>query len=565
MSALNDLQAAGEAPAWMNDESYRTLQGGYLLEGETPRGMYQRVATAAGSYYSDDVYWAVRFMDAMWSNWLCPASPILSNLGTDRGLPISCNSLHVGDSVDSIFEKNHELATLSKNGAGVGIYVGDIRGRGSKIKGNGVSEGIIPWAKVYDTTTLAVSQGSTRRGASALYLPIRHIDAEDFLHIRRPTGDQSRRCLNTNHALCVDDAWMNEMLAGDATKRDLWKEILKTRVETGEPYLFFNDTVNRANPECYTANGLDVKTSNICTEVTLYTDTDHTFVCCLSSLNLVRWEEWKNSDLPHVAVRFLDAVLSEYLFKARGVRGMGPSLASAEKGRAIGIGVLGWHTLLQERNLPFEGFDAMALNAKIFKHIRESAEVATKELALELGEPAWCRGFGRRNTHLMAIAPTVSNSAISGGWSAGIEPIAANVFGLKGAKGTFTRRNPTLQKLLRSKDRDSEETWKSILANSGSVAHLDFLSDDEKRVFATAREINQFALVRQAAQRQRYVDQAQSLNLFFASNSDPKYIHQVHVEAWKLGVKSLYYCRSEGVLRGDMASRSKEDCVACEG
>jgi ribonucleoside-diphosphate reductase alpha chain len=565
MSELDDLKSRGEAPSWMGEEGYVTLKGGYLFGPETPREMYVRVARAASIYYENSQYWEEKFFDAMWKNWLCPASPILSNMGLSRGFPISCNSIHVGDSVDSIFMKNHELAILSKNGAGVGIYLGDVRGRGASIKGNGKSEGIIPWAKVYDTTTLSVSQGSTRRGASAIYLPIEHLDIEEFINLRRPIGDVNRRCLNINHGISISNDWMISMLGGDKKKRLLWQEILKARVETGEPYLFFSDHVNDANPETYKARDLKVVTSNICTEITLYTDPDHSFVCCLSSLNLVWWDEWKDSDLPNVAVRFLDAVLQEYIQKTEGVLGMEASRRSAIKGRAIGIGVLGWHTLLQEMMLPFDGFEAMQLNSQIFRTIRKKSDEETGKLAIELGEPEWCVGSGRRNTHCLAVAPTVSNSTISGGYSAGIEPISANVFSQKSAKGTFIRKNPTLEKLLSSRDMNTSEIWVSINENNGSVQHLDCLSQDEKAVFLTAREINQHAIIKQAVQRQKWVDQGQSVNLFFGTNADPKYIHQVHVAAWEAGLKTLYYLRSEGVIKGDMAFRSKDECLACEG
>jgi ribonucleoside-diphosphate reductase alpha chain len=527
--------------------------------------MYSRVAKAAASYYKDDVKWAEKFFTAMWNNWLCGSSPVLANMGTERGLPISCNSVHVGDSVNSIFHKNHELAMLSKNGAGVGIYLGDIRGRGEVIKGNGKSEGVIPWAKVYDTTTVSVNQGSTRRGASAVYLPVEHGDIGEFINIRRPTGDVNRRCLNLNHGVCITDDWMKTMLAGDKAKRLLWQEILTNRVETGEPYLFFTDNVNSQNPACYTDKGLSVKTSNICTEIFLHTDPEHSFVCCLSSLNLVKWDEWKDTDTIEVAVRFLDAVLQEYIVKSENVPGLEASRASAIKGRAIGVGVLGWHSLLQSKMIPFDSFEAMSLNGQIFKTIRSRAEEETKLLAAELGEPEWCKGHNRRNTHLLAVAPTVSNSTISGGHSAGIEPIAANFYSQKSAKGTFIRKNTMLEEILETKTKNIPDIWKSINEFSGSVQHLDFLTEREKEVFLTAREINQHAIVKQAAQRQRWIDQGQSINLFFASNSSAKYIHEVHLAAWEAGLKSLYYFRTEGVIRGDLASRSKEECSACEG
>lgn len=563
--SLAKLKSKGEAPEWMNEEGYKTLQGGYLLEGETPREMYDRVATAAGSYYADSQKWKAKFFDVMWKNWLCPASPVLSNMGTDRGLPISCNSIHVGDSVDSIFGKSHELAMLSKNGAGVGIYLGDVRGRGATIKGNGRSEGVIPWAKVYDSTVVSVSQANVRRGAAAVYIDIRHLDIEEFIQMRRPTGDVNRRCMNLNHGICIDDLWMQEMMAGDKAKRHLWQEILKARVETGEPYLFFTDNVNKANPASYIANNLTVKTSNICTEIFLYTDPDHSFVCCLSSMNLVKWEEWKDTDAIETSIRFLDAVLSEYIKKSEKIPGLEASRRSAVKGRAVGLGVLGWHTLLQKNMIPFDSFQAMMMNSQIFRTMKTKAEAESAALAKELGEPEWCKGHNRRNTHLMAVAPTVSNSTISGGHSAGIEPVAANIFSKKSAKGTFIVKNTVLEHVLETIGQNTPEVWKSINEQSGSVQHLTFLSAAEKEVFLTAREINQYAIVKQAAQRQKFIDQGQSVNLFFGANADPKYIHGVHIEAWESGLKSLYYFRTEGVIRGDLASRSKEECAACEG
>jgi ribonucleotide reductase alpha subunit len=1027
MDDLEILKQNGEAPKWMDEFGLKTLSSGYLLPGETPRVMYRRVAKAAASYYPKSSKLEERFFDIMWKNWLCPASPVLSNMGTNRGFAISCNSIHSADSLDSIFMKNYELAILSKNGAGVGIYLGDVRGRGVPIKGNGASEGIIPWAKIFDQTTLSVSQGcyddqtelltekgwlkfsdltpgikvaqsttngeisfvdftdyiaysvsedlirfknktsldllitknhriaveftdntkklenhlriieadklklhrdnrfwcasravagrlealtaldrfyiayqaegsidegayafhfdeerkivrlqeildelgwrfteraekksekdstttfavhipasisiskkfqdiydikdfslsfarefieeighwdgsfrkpetieassieyssiieentdfvqavsflagkmssrgspvrnkehhnwkypiyicdrqsvggeevsstleyyegkvfcitvptgllvvrrngipvicgnSTRRGASALYLPIEHSDIDEFINIRRPVGDINRRCLNINHGVCITNRWMQSMLDGDRAKRQTWEKLLLARVETGEPYFFFSDNVNNNNPECYVKNNLTVKTSNICclsgdtlvltksgaqridsltnksvsiwdgnqwvlsnsfrqrgedfltrvhikdgsfidanpkhrwfvansqeeirskqyslkltnqlaegdfieshnqapnkrsanwqriekieqlpgihpvycptvpstgkfalanglmtgnSEITLYTDPDHSFVCCLSSLNLVRWDEWKDTDTVQLTVRFLDAVLSEYIEKTEGMRGMEASRLSAIKGRAIGIGVLGWHTLLQERSLSFDSFDTMQLNAEIFRTICSKADEETKVLAKELGEPEWCKGFGIRNTHRLALAPTVSNSTISGGHSAGIEPISANVFVQKSAKGTFIRRNMTLDRLLTAKEKNTVEIWKSINEQSGSVQHLSFLSDQEKEVFLTAREINQHTVVKLAVQRQKWIDQAQSVNLFFASNASPKYIHEVHLNAWKSGLKTLYYLRSDGVLKSDLASRSESECKACE-
>lgn len=565
MRTIEQLIESGEAPQWMTEEGYLTLNRGYLLPDETPKKMFKRVSKAAAKYQKDPSKWSKKFYEIIWNGWLGLASPVASNMGTDRGLPISCFSVHVGDSVKSIFDKNTELALLSKHGGGVGIYIGGVRGRGASIKGNGHSEGVIPWCKVYDTTTQVVSQGGVRRGASAVYLDIEHSDIDEFLNLRRPTGDQNRRCLNLNHAVSIPNKWMEALIAGDKDKRVIWERILTSRVETGEPYLFFVDHVNDKSPECYKKNNLHVSTSNICSEISLHTDPDHTFVCCLSSLNLTKYDEWKDTDTVETSIRFLDCVMEEFITNTKDKYGFEAARRSAVKGRALGLGVLGWHSLLQEKGIEFDSFDAMKLNAEIFRTIRARADKATAELAIEFGEPEWCVGFNRRNTHTIAIAPTVSNSAISGGVSAGIEPLTANIYSVKSAKGTFFRKNPTLTSILQKLDKDNTEVWASINTNGGSVQHLDFLDEHQKKVFLTAREINQHAIIRQASQRQAFIDQGQSVNLFFPSNADPKYIHQVHLAAWELGLKTLYYFRSDGVIKGDSIYKNANECVACSG
>lgn len=931
---LEQLKENGFAPNWLTDEGLQTLRNGYLLENETPRDMWSRVSSmAAKKLGKPDL--EKRFFDLFWNNWLCGSTPVLSNGGSERGLPISCYSVHVDDSIDSIFNKQHELALLSKNGGGVGIYMGDVRGRGQKISDNGKSEGVIPWLKCYDSTTIAVSQGSVRRGASAVYLPIEHPDIEEFLNLRKPTGDVNRRCLNLHHAVCISDNFMQKVESGDEKSREVWKNLLRSRFEQGEPYLFFTDNVNRSLPQSYKNNNLTVKTSNICVtgdqrvvtskgiktvldlynskeslilfdgkksveatnmhlieknanifkiitkegrshnvtehhkiltksglieckdlipgdkisiqrqeglfggmhnpemafllglyhgdgtqtadtvhidiwendfrlkneikncvdkvyeqnswleysifnykynyeitrknkipdfreqntgtsnikkirlsssklkqfgfeknvipewiwsgdketqsqylrglfiadgtarievndktygtplylsltsisfnllqniqiilsnlginskiynlcdagktmlpngkgslseyetkkcwrlnindknsglkfekltgflsyknvnledrhyrdntkkfdtvlsieqienqdvycttvnteehvwvcngfitsncnEIYLHTDPDHTFVCCISSLNLFRYDEWKNTDAVQLSIWFLDGIMQEYIDKAKGRSGFENSIRFAEKSRALGLGVLGWHSLLQDKKIPFNSMEAMQLNAEIFRYIRNEADIATRDLAKEYGEPEWCKNTGVRNSHVLAVAPTVSNSIISGSVSAGIEPISANIFSLKTAKGTFLRYNPCLKQLLKNKNKDHMDTWNIINQDGGSVQSLNFLNESEKEVFATAREINQFSIIRQAAQRQKWIDQGQSVNLFFSKNSDPKHIHNVHLEAWKLGLKGLYYCRAESVLKGDSINRQQDECKACE-
>lgn len=558
---LEYLKKIGEAPEFLTGEGYLTLSRGYLLKEETPRQMYRRLAKSANSYTKDKDM-EDRFFEVMWRNWLCPASPICSNLGTDRGLPISCFSVHPTDSLDSIGYKMYEMMQLMKAGGGLNYYLGDIRGRGKEIKNNGVSSGVVPWAKICDSITTSTSQGSVRRGAAVVSLPIDHTDIDEFLDIRRPTGDENSRCMNLNHGICIPDSFMQAMLDGNKNSRDIWVKSLKTRDETGEPFMFFSDNVNKANPQMYKDKGMVVSSSQLCQEITLFTDENHSFVCCLSSMNLMRYDEWVNTDAVFVANYFLDCVIQEFIEKAKNIPGLECAVRFAEKSRAVGLGVLGWHSLLQSRMIPFDSFDAMMLNGKIFRYIKEESDKASKYLAEKYGEPEWCKGYGVRNTHRCAVAPTVSNSLISGGFSAGIEPWAANVFVQGSAKGTFIRKNIELQQLLIKLNKDTDDVWKSISQNDGSVQHLDFLSDNEKEVFKTAREINQMALIKQAAQRQQYIDQGQSLNLFFTHDADPQYIHDVHIEAWKSGLKTLYYMRSEGVTKSKI---DYKECKACEG
>lgn len=567
METLEDLKAKNEAPAWLEDIGFETLQRGYLLKDETPKQMWQRVSKSVAGYLNKPEL-EVKFFDLLWKNWLGLASPVAANCGTSRGMPISCFAMSVPDNVSDIMYSMHELAAMSKNGGGVAMHWNPVRARGSVISAGGYSDGIIPFIKIQDVTTVGISQGSTRRGASAAYLPVEHGDIDEFLRIRRPEGDPNRQCLNIHHGVTITDEFMRKVESGGKKGRALWKEILRTRFETGEPYIFFTDTVDRTRPEAYKKNNLRVDGSNICTEILLTTDQDHSFVCCLSSLNLARWEEWKDTDAVYLSTWFLDGVLSEFINKAKDLPGFERSVRSAIKGRALGLGVFGWHSLLQSKMLPFDNFDTYQLNAEIFRSIDTESLRATKDLAKEFGEPEWCKGLGIRNTHRVAVAPTVSNSTISGGLSPSIEPWAANTFTQKTAKGTFLRKNSHLEKLLEKKGKNTLEIWSSILKNEGSVSHLDFLTKEEKEVFHTAREINQFVIVKLAAQRYKWIDQAQSLNLFFPVNVSPKYFHEVHMEAWKSGIKTLYYVRTSSGLKGDAGSREYKreiaECSACE-
>jgi ribonucleoside-diphosphate reductase alpha chain len=581
-------------PVWGNTEIYvKTVSGGYLLEGETPKDAYWRVATTVAKRLNKPEM-ASKFFDYIWKGWLNLASPVLSNTGTERGLPISCFGIDVADSIYDIGNKNLELMLLAKHGGGVGVGINQIRPAGAKITGNGTSDGVVPFAKVYDSTILATNQGSVRRGAASVNIDIEHDDFWEWLEIREPKGDVNRQCLNLHQCVVVSDGFMQKIEAGDKEARKRWTAVIRKRRATGEPYIMFKGNVNRNNPDAYKQNGLKVYMTNICSEIALHTDENHSFVCCLSSLNLAKYEEWKDTDLVYTATVFLDGVLTEFINRAKYMRGFENSVRSAEKGRALGLGVLGWHTYLQDKNIPFDSLTGQFETRKIFSQIKVESERASRDLATEYGEPLWCVGTGMRNTHLRAIAPTVSNSKLSGNSSPGIEPWAANVFTEQTAKGTFIRKNPTLVKALQLIKQDKKSTWDKILEDGGSVQGLDFMDDywvvegssdapiktkeleklnDIERqryiclkdVFRTFKEINQMELVKQAGVRQQYIDQSVSLNLAFPTEAEPKFINQVHLEAFKQGIKTLYYMRTESVLRGDIAARATDDCLSCDG
>ena len=567
-----DWKKGIDYPNWGDTEVYKkTIAGGYLHNGETPRDAYMRVAnTVAKRLYKPEL--TDRFFEYIWNGWLCLASPVLSNTGLDRGLPISCFGIDVADSIVDIGTKNLEMMLLAKHGGGVGIGVNMIRPAGAKITGNGTSDGVVPFCKIYDSTILATNQGSVRRGAASVNINIDHDDFEEWLEIREPKGDINRQSLNLHQCAVIGDKFMRKLEQGDATARARWSKLLRKRKSTGEPYILFKGNTNKANPEAYKENALKVHMTNICSEIVLHTDESHSFVCCLSSLNLAKYDEWKNTNIIYDAIWFLDGVLEEFIQKAKYRKGFENSVRSAEKGRALGLGVLGWHTYLQQNGYAFEGLPAQFQTRRIFSQIKIESERASRALAEIYGEPLWCRGTGMRNTHLRAIAPTVSNSKLAGNISPGIEPWAANVFTEQTAKGTFIRKNPTLVKVLRRFKLNNENIWNKILKDGGSVQgvkELDGLEINEtpiKEIFKTFKEINQLELVRQAGIRQQYIDQSVSLNLAFPSEATPKWLNQVHMEAWKQGIKTLYYMRTESVLRGDIAERAmSEDCVACDG
>ena len=577
----NEWKKGEDYPAWGDTEVYKkTISGGYLVNGESPKDAYRRVCHAvAKRLYKPEL--AEKFFEYIWQGWLCLASPVLSNTGTDRGLPISCFGIDVADSVQDIGSKNLEMMLLAKHGGGVGIGINMIRPAGAKITGNGTSDGVVPFCKIYDSTILATNQGSVRRGAASVNINIEHDDFLDWIEIREPKGDINRQSLNLHQCAVVGDKFMRRLEAGDQDARQRWAKLLQKRKATGEPYILFKGNTNKANPEAYKKNSLKVHMTNICSEIVLHTDESHSFVCCLSSLNLEKYDEWKNTNLVYDATWFLDGVLEEFIQRAKNMRGFENSVRSAVKGRALGLGVLGWHSLLQKNGIAFEGLLAQFKTREIFSKIKIETERASRALAETYGEPLWCAGTGFRNTHLRAIAPTVSNSKLAGNVSPGIEPWAANVFTEQSAKGTFIRRNKELEKVLRKVGINNKETWDKILEDGGSVQGVKQLNgwyyDNGGRlnqeggepvinVFKTFKEINQLELVKQAGIRQDYIDQSVSLNLAFPSEAPPRWLNQVHIEAWKRGIKTLYYTRTESVLRGDIAAAAMDpDCLSCDG
>jgi ribonucleoside-diphosphate reductase alpha chain len=549
-----------------------TLDDRYLLPGESYQDLFARVA----SYYGDDAGHAQRLSDYMSRLWFMPATPVLSNGGTERGLPISCFLNEASDSLDGIVGLWNENVWLASKGGGIGSYWGNLRSIGERVGQNGKTSGVIPFIRVMDSLTLAISQGSLRRGSAAVYLPVSHPEIEEFIEIRRPTGgDPNRKALNLHHGILVSDAFMRAVAADEPwallspkdgavvrkiSARGLWIRILTARVETGEPYIVFADQVNRLRPEHQKLAGLEVKTSNLCSEITLPTGIDQhgrqrTAVCCLSSLNLEYWFAWKEHPLfIEDVMRFLDNVLQDFIDRAP--EGMERAKYSAMRERSVGLGVMGFHSFLQSENVPFESVIAKVWNKRMFQHIRAQADAASKLLAEERGPcpDAAEYGFSERFSNKLAIAPTASISIIAGNASPGIEPIAANVFLQKTLSGSFTVRNRHLQKLLAEKGRDNEDIWSAITLNKGSVQHLDFLTEHEKAVYKTAFELDQRWVIEHAADRTPYICQSQSVNVFLPANVHKRDLHQIHFLAWKRGLKSLYYCRSLSIQRADNVS-----------
>lgn len=569
--------AGEDYPLWGNNSLYlTTIQGGYLLPNETPKQAYQRLVQTALEYNKDLCdsekdwdYFYFRFFEMLWEGWLIPSTPVMSNFGTDRGLPISCFSAHIGDDMYELVRKNAEMAILSKHGGGTALDYSAIRPIGSPIKNGlvGTSDGIIPFIKGNDSWILASKQGKMRRGAVAIYLNAEHKEYPQFLEIREPKGDVNRQCHNIHQGAIFTDEFMQKVVSHNGHERELWTETLKKRVKTGEPYVMYIDNANKVRPQFWQDQGLKIRHSNLCAEIMLPTDSNHTLVCCLSSLNLFKYDEWKDKNIPFYATLFLDAVISDFIEKGKSIQGIEDAVRFAEKSRALGLGALGWHSYLKSKMIPFVGIQANSLTKLIFGQIQKESIKASQHLAKVYGEPEWLKEQGYRNLTNIAIAPNRSSSKLAGGLSQGIEPDAAVGYMDDDAKGVHIRKDFQFEALLESKGKNTEAVWDEIFENKGSVQTLDFLTDKEKEVFRTFKEINQLELVKQAGIRQQYIDQGQSINLAFPQDAPAKFINKVHIEAWKLGLKSLYYFRSESILRADSKQQRDlySECLMCEG
>jgi ribonucleoside-diphosphate reductase alpha chain len=542
---------------WLNEESQQVLNRGYLLKGETTKTAIERIAMAAAKrLYKPELCEA--FIEMIEKGWMSLSSPIWANMGTERGLPISCFNVYVPDHIEGITHKLGEVIMQTKIGGGTSGYFGHLRERGSAVTDNGKSSGAVSFMKLFDTAMDTISQGGVRRGAFAAYLDIDHPDIKEFLEIKN-IGNPIQNLFN---GVCVSDYWMQEMIDGDADKRVVWAKVLESRQQKGLPYIFFTDNINRNKPQVYKDKNLKIYSSNLCSEIALPSSIDESFICCLSSMNLELYDEWKDTGAVKLAIYFLDAVLQEFIAKTEDNYYLASANRFAKRHRALGLGVMGWHSYLQKNKIPFEGMEAKSLTSIIFKDISEKADKASVELASIYGEPEILKNYGKRNTTLMAIAPTTSSSAILGQTSPGIEPFSSNYYKAGLSKGNFMRKNKYLKQLLIEKGLDNEDIWRSIMLNHGSVQHLDELSAEEKAVFKTFKEISQLEIIQQASVRQKYIDQAQSLNLNIPSNLPIKDVNKLMIEAWKLGVKTLYYQRSQSVSKEFIANMVT--CVSCE-
>jgi ribonucleoside-diphosphate reductase alpha chain len=542
---------------WLNKHSRLFLERGYLEEGTEPEVRYRQISDNAEkilgvSGFSD------KFYNYLSKGFYSLSTPVITNFGNKRGLPVSCFGSYIDDTITSILYKTAEVGMMSKVGGGTSGYFGDLRGRGAKISVGGESSGPVHFMEMFDTATNVITQGQQRRGSFAAYLPVEHPDIEEFLQIR----GEGHSIQNMSIGVTITDAWMNSMVEGDKSKRKIWAKIIQKRFETGYPYIFFTDTVNNNAPQVYKDKSMKISGSNLCSEINLFSDENNSFVCVLSSLNLLHWDEIAETDAVETMIYFLDAVNQEFVDKTENIRFMKSARNFALNQRALGLGGLGWHSYLQSKMIPFESLQAKMINGQIWKTIREKADRATIELAEKFGEAPILEGYGRRNVTTLAIAPTTSSSFILGQVSPSIEPLNSNYFVKNLAKGKFTFKNPHLKDLLKKYDKHNDEVWKSILVKGGSVQHLDFLSQEEKDVFKTFGEISQKEIVIQAANRQQYIDQAQSLNLMVPPNTPPKQVSDLLIEGWRMGVKTFYYQRSANPAQE--LARNLLSCSSCE-
>lgn len=544
--------------AWLNEDSRLFLQRGYLLEGTTALDRIRFIAEHAERKLGIEGY-ADKFYHYMARGYFSLSSPIWSNFGLDRGLPISCFGSYIGDSIYEIMETTAEVGVMSKIGGGTSAYFGDIRPRGSAIKNNGKSDGSFNFSKLFDTVIDVISQGTSRKGQFAGYIDIEHGDIDEWLDIHT----EGNPIQLMYYGVCVGHDWLESMKAGDPYKRQLWAKLLQRKTETGIPYLFFKDNANAGRPDVYKDKNMTVHASNLCTEIMLPSSSEESFVCCLSSMNLLYFDEWKDTDAPEVLTYFLDVVMSEFIEKSKEIPFLHKANRFAMRHRALGLGVLGWHSYLQANNIAFDSFEAMQKNNEIFRTLQEKTLKASQELAHRFGEPELLKGYGRRNTTLMSIAPTKSSSFILGSVSPSVEPFKSNYYVKDLSKIKTVYKNPFLEKLLQEKGLDREEIWESILHNDGSVQHLTQLSDEEKEVFKTFSEISQLSIIQQAAQRQKYIDQGQSINIMVHPNTPARDLNQLYLTAEELGLKSIYYQYSMSAAQ--VFNRNLLSCSSCEG
>ena len=566
--SLNNNKESGNFE-WLTEHSRQFLASGYLSKGETPEERIKAIADNAEKILNIPGF-SDKFYHYMSEGFYSLASPVWSNFGKERGLPISCFGSNVDDDMGNILYTQSEVGMMSKLGGGTSGYFGHIRHRGAEVKDNGVASGAVHIMQLFESMVDVVSQGSVRRGRFSPYLPVEHHDIEEFLDI----GTEGNPIQELTHGVSITDKWMQEMIDGDADKRKIWAKVIQRRCEIGYPYIFFKDKANNGAPDVFRDKNLSINASNLCTEIMLPSNTNWSFVCVLSSINLLHYDKWKDTDAVETMIYFLDAVITEFLTKLEFYKDsdsnddkqtflfMERAYNFAKDNRALGMGVLGWHSLLQSKSLSFDSQDAFDLNSEVFKLIKHNSYKASTELAEKFGEPKTLKGYGRRNATLNAIAPTTSSAFILGQVSQGIEPIWSNIYVKDIAKVKTTIKNPFLVELLANKGYDSKEVWDSIRENDGSVQHLDILTDHEKSVFKTYSEIDQMDIIYQAANRQNHIDQGQSLNIMVHPDMSPKEINKIHITAWKLNIKSLYYQHS---MNAAQKFKQKKECESCEG